>query len=77
MVCASELREGLGVVGVTRDGIGLVLVLNNSLLTVLDAATYPDGDALLSTTVAATQDWGASGLYERLEIAAAVARLSS
>lgn len=75
-VCASELRPGLGVAGVIKDGIGLVLVLHNSNLTVLDAATYPQGEALLTAPVAQAQEWGNTGLQERLEMAACAVRLS-
>jgi hypothetical protein len=75
-VCASELREGLGVAGIVREGVGLVLVLQNSVLSVLDAATYPAGEPLLVTPVGVAHEWGSGGLYERLEIAASVARLA-
>lgn len=77
-VCASELRPGLGVAGITRNGVGLVLVLHNSVLTVIDAATYKQGgEALITTSVAEANDWGSAGLYERLEMAAAAAKLAN
>jgi hypothetical protein len=75
-VCASEFRAGLGVAGIVREGIGLVLVLHNSTLSVLDAATYPDGEPLIVTAVADTKVWGNEGLHERLEIAATAVRLA-
>jgi hypothetical protein len=72
---ASELREGLGVAGIVRDGTALVLVLQNSTLSVLDPTKYPEGEPLLVAPVAVAHGWGSEGLFERLEIAASVVRL--
>lgn len=76
IVCGSELRQGLGVVGIARNGVGLVVVIHNSVLTVLDAAVYPGGEALIATTVAEAQEWGNAGLHVRLEIAETAVRLA-
>ncbi len=76
ILSGSELREGLGVVGIARNGVGLVLVIHNSVLTVLDAEAYPHGEALMTAPVAAAAEWGTVGLHERLEIAETAVRLA-